>query len=117
MKWQLHKKAKPVFLVIFFVLVGICGVFSSSTIAQENREIGHSDVQGEVLSIHTNIFGGGSIEVKSEQTEKVYIFYVGMGTVYIPQRYPAVGETIKVSYFAEQGKLKAARVQIIRSLK
>jgi hypothetical protein len=117
MKRKPLKKAIPVFMVIFFMLVGVGGVFSPVTIAKENREIGHSDVQGKVLSIRTNIFGGGSIEVKSDQTEKVYMFFVGMGTVYIPQRYPAVGETVKVSYFAEQGKLKAARVQIIECQK
>jgi hypothetical protein len=41
---------------------------------------------------------------------------VGMNTVYNPQRYPAVGETIKVTFSDDQGKLKAARVQIIQSL-
>ncbi len=112
MKPKPLKKAMLVFMVIFFVLVA-SGVFSPITVAKESREIGRNDVQGKVLSIRTNILRGGMIEVKSDQTEKVYMFYVGMDTVYIPQRYPAVGETIKVSYFAEQGKLKAARVQII----
>jgi hypothetical protein len=116
MKRKPLKKAIPVFMVIFFVLAGIAGFFSSSTIAKENREIGRNDVQGKVLSIRTNIFGGGSIEVKSDLTEKVYIFYVGMDTVYNPQRHPAVGETIKVTYFNDRGKIKAARVVIIVSL-
>ncbi len=116
MKRKPLTKAMLVFMVIFFVLAGIGGVFSSLTFAKENREIGRNDVQGKVLSIRTNLFGRGTIEVKSDLTEKVYMFYVGMDTVYNPQRYPAVGETIKVSYFAEQGKLKAARVQIIQSL-
>jgi hypothetical protein len=115
MKQKPSRRAIPVFMVIFFMLVASC-VFSPITVAKENREIGRSDVQGKVLSIRTNIMGGGSIEVKSDQTEKVYMFFVGMATVYIPQRYPVVGETIKVSYFAEQGKLKAARVQIIQGL-
>jgi hypothetical protein len=110
-------KAMPVFMVIFVVLVGIGGVLSPITVAKENREIGHSDVQGKVLSIRTNLFGRGTLEVKSDLTDKVYIFYVGMETVYNPERYPAVGETIKVTYFDDQGKLKAARVQIIKSLK
>ena len=117
MKRKPLKKAIPVFMVIFFVLVGIAGFFSSSTIAKENREIGRNDVQGKVLSIRTNLFGRGTIEVKSDFSEKVYMFYVGMDTVYNPDRYPAVGETIKVTYFNDRGQLKAARVQIIESLK
>jgi len=117
MRRKPFKKAIPVFMVIFFVLAGIAGFFSSSTIAKENREIGRNDVQGKVLSIRTNLFGRGMIEVKSDQTEKVYMFYVGMDTVYNPQRYPAVGETIKVTYSNDREKLKAARVVIIRSLK
>ncbi len=117
MKWKPHKKAVLVFTVTFFMLVGIAGVFSPITVAKQNREIGRNDVQGEVLSIRTNLFGRGMIEVKSDQTEKIYIFYVGMDTVYNPQRYPAVGETIKVTYFNDRGQLKAARVQIIKSLK
>jgi len=117
MKWKPHKKAMPVFMVIFFVLVGIGGVFSSITVAKESREIGRNDVQGKVLSIRTNLFGSGTIEVKSDLTEKVYMFYVGMDTVYNPQRHPAVGETIKVTYFNDREKLKAARVVIVVSLK
>ncbi|MCJ7663889.1 MAG: hypothetical protein MUO24_06575 [Desulfobacterales bacterium] len=116
MKWKPHIKAMLVFMVIFFVLVGIGGVFSPITLAKDNKEIGPNDVQGKVLSIRTKLLGRGTIEVKSDLTEKVYMFYVGMDTVYNPNRYPAVGETIKVTYFNDQGKLKAARVQIIESL-
>jgi hypothetical protein len=117
MRCKAFKKAILVFMVIFFVLAGIGGFFSSSTIAKENREIGPNDVQGKVLSIRTNLFGRGMIEVKSDQTEKVYMFLVGMDTVYNPQRYPAVGETIKVTYFNDREQLKAARVVIIQILK
>jgi hypothetical protein len=116
MKRQPFKKAMLVFVAIFFVLVGIAAFFSSGTVAKESREIGRNDVQGKVLSIRTNLFGRGMIEVKSDQTEKVYMFYVGMNTVYNPQRYPAVGETIKVTYSDDRGQLKAARVVIIQSL-
>jgi len=117
MKWKLHKKAMLAFMVIFVVGVGIAGFFSPRTVAKEAREMGRHDVQGKVLSIRTNLFGRGVIEVKSDRTEKVYMFFVGMDTVYNPQRYPTVGETIKVTYFNDGGQLKAARVQIIVSLK
>jgi hypothetical protein len=116
MKWKPYKKAMLVFMAIFFVLVS-GGVCSSITLAQDNKEIGSDDVQGKVLSIRTNLFGRGVIEVRSDRTEKVYMFYVGMDTVYIPDRYPAIGETVKVTYFNDRGKLKAARVQLIAMLK
>ena len=117
MKQKPQKKARLVFMAIFFMLAASLIIFSSSTIAKESREIGRNDVQGKVLSIRTNLFGRGMIEVKSDQTEKVYMFYVGMDTVYNPQRYPAVGETIKVTYSDDRGQLKAARVVIIQILK
>jgi len=117
MKQKPHKKAMLVFMVIFFVLVGMGDVFSPITIAKDNKEIGPNAVQGKVLSIQTHPLGRGIIEVKSAQTGKVYIFYVGMDTVYEPYRYPAIGETIKVNYFNDRGRLQAMLVEIIGSLK
>jgi len=117
MKRKPLTKAILVFMVIFFVLVGIAGFFSSSTIAKDNKEIGPNEVQGKVLSIQTHPLGRGVIEVKSAQTEKVYIFYLGMDTVYEPYRYPVIGETIKVHYFDDRGRLQAMLVEIIASLK
>jgi hypothetical protein len=117
MKRKPCKKTMLVFMVIFFVLA-ISGVFSSITIAKENKEIGPNEVQGKVLSIETHPFGRpGIIVVKSDLTEVDYTFYVGVSTVYVPHRYPAVGETIKVSYINDRGLLKATRVEIIASLK
>ncbi len=117
MKRKPLKKAMLIFMVIFCVLAGIGGVFSSITIAKDNKEIGPSAVQGKVLSIRTHPPGRGIIEVKSAQTEKVYICYLRMDTVYEPYRYPAVGETIKVHYFDDRGRLQAMLVEIIRSVK
>jgi hypothetical protein len=117
MKRKPCKKVMLVCLVIFLMLGGISGVFSPLAIAQDKREISRNDVQGKVLLTKINIFLRGVIEVKSDLTDKVYMFYVGMDTVYIPDRFPIVGETIKVTYFNEEGKLKAARVQIIKVLR
>jgi len=117
MRCKAFKKAMLGFMVIFFVLAGIGGVFSPITIAKDNKEIGPTAVQGKVLSIQTHPLGRGIIEVKSAQTEKVYIFYLRMDTVYEPYRYPAIGETIKVYYFDDRGRLQAMLVEIIASLK
>lgn len=117
MKWKPLTKAIPVFMVIFFVLAGIGGVLSSITNAKGNKDIGPNEVQGKVLSIQTHPLGRGIIEVKSDQTEKVYMFYVRMDTVYEPYRYPAIGETVKVHYFDDRGRLQAMLVEIIEGLK
>ncbi len=117
MKRKPHKGTMLVSMVIFFVLVGIGGVFSHIAVAKENRAIGPNAVQGKVLSIQTHPFGRGIIEVKSAQTEKVYIFYLRVDTVYEPYRYPAIGETVKVNYFNDRGKLQAMLVEILKSLK
>ncbi len=117
MKRKPLTKAMLVFMVIFFVLAGIGGVFSPITIAKDNKGIGPSAVQGKVLSIQTHPLGRGIIEVKSTQTEKVYMFYVRMDTVYEPYRYPAIGETIKVHYFDDRGRLQAMLVEIIEGPK
>jgi hypothetical protein len=116
MKWKPHKKTMLVFMVIFFVLVGMGGVFSPNTTAKDNKEIGPNEIQGKVLSIRTHPFGRGIIEVKSDQTDEVYTFYAGLDTVYEPYRYPALGETIKVHYFNDRGRLQAMLVEILKSL-
>jgi hypothetical protein len=114
MKLKPHNKAMLVFMVIFLALVCAGGFFSPSALAKGDRELGPNDVQGKVLSIRTNIFGRGVIEVRSDLTEKVYMFYVGMETEFSSDYYPAVGDTIKVTYYDDRGKLKAVRVQIVK---
>ena len=118
MKSKAFKKAMLAFMVVFFVaLVVINGVFSPITIAKNNKEIGPNMVQGKVLSIKTGAFARGVITVKSDRTGEAYTFYVGKNTTYNPHRYPAVGETVKVNYINDQGRLKASRVEIVVSLK
>jgi hypothetical protein len=119
MKRKPFKKAMLVFIVIssFVLVVGIGGIFSPGTIAQGNKEIGLNKVQGIVLSIKIGAFARGVIDVKSAKTGKTYTFYVGKNTTYNPPRYPAFGETVRVNYINDRGKLKATLVEIIESLK
>jgi hypothetical protein len=119
MRCKTFQKAMLVYMVIFFVmLVGIGSVLSPITIAKESKEIGPNEVQGKVLSIETHPFGRrGVIVVKSDLTEESYTFLVGIDTAYVPHRYPAVGETVKVSYINDRGQLKATMVRIIESAK
>lgn len=111
-----YKKTILVLMVILsLVLVGIGGVFSPITSAK-GKEIGPNEVQGKVLSIQTNALRRGTIEVKSDRTDKVYTFYLGSRTAYYPHRYPTIGETIRVLYIDDRGYLKATRVEIVKSL-
>jgi hypothetical protein len=116
MKWKFNKKAMLVSMLILSVaLVGIGGVFSPLTLAKAT-EIGPNTVEGKVVSIQTNVFRRGVIEVKSDQTGETYTFYVGSMTAYYPHRYPYVGETIKVVYINDRGYLKATSVEVVKSL-
>lgn len=112
MEWKNYKKVMLVFMVILsLVLVNMGGVFSPITIANA-KEIGPNEVQGKVLSIQTHAAWRGTIEVKSNRTGKVYMFYVGRNTAYYPHRYPGIGETVRVQYIDDRGYLKATRVEI-----
>jgi hypothetical protein len=70
-------------------------------------EIAPDAVYGQVTFI-----GRGQITLKSLNTGKEYIVYVGHRTNYTPRRYPVVGEKIKVVYIDDGGKLKATQVEI-----
>jgi hypothetical protein len=116
MDWKRYKKAMLIFTIIFsLVFVGMGGFFSPITTAK-GTEIGPNSVQGKVLSIAIGAFRKGTIAVKSNQTGETYTFYVGHSTSYSPERYPVIGETIKVFYINDRGYLKATSVEIIKSL-
>jgi hypothetical protein len=115
MKSMSFKKAVLVVMVVFFTVLVVGGIFSSVAIAKGDKEIGPNVVQGKVLSIKTGSFARGVITVKSSRTGEVYTFYVGKKTTYNPQRYPAVGETVKVNYINDRGRLKATSVEVIAS--
>jgi hypothetical protein len=107
-----YKNALVVLAVILAVTFAGIGLFSSIAFAK-NQEIGPNEVKGKVLATRSHGFGRGTIEVKSYQTAKIYTFYVGNRTAYYPNRYPYVGETVRVHYINDRGYLKATQVEII----
>jgi len=108
-----YKKTALVFVVVIsLVLVGMSGMFAPISMANA-KELGPNTVQGKVLSIQTNAWRRGTIEVKSNHTGRIYTFYVGSRTDYYPYRYPYIGETIRVHYINDRGYLKATRVEIL----
>ena len=101
--------------ILFLAGMGMGSTFFPAKLAwATDKEIGPNEVQGKVTEIYTR-FRKGRIVVKSDQTGKPYTFYVGVKTIYVPHRYPTIGETIKVSYINDRGFLKATRVEIILS--
>ncbi|MCJ7664964.1 MAG: DUF3592 domain-containing protein, partial [Desulfobacterales bacterium] len=113
MEWKAYKKAVPAVIVILaLVLVGMSGIFAPISIANAS-ELGPNTVQGKVLSIQTNAWRRGTMEVKSDHTGRIYTFYLGSRTDYHPYRYPYIGERVRVRYLNDRGYLKATRVEIL----
>jgi hypothetical protein len=111
MEWKAYKEVLALIVILALIIVGMSGIFAPISIANAG-EIGPNTVQGKVLSIQTHFARSGTIEVKSNRTGKVYMFYVGRNTAYYPHRYPGIGETIRVQYIDDRGYLKATRVEI-----
>jgi hypothetical protein len=76
-------------------------------------EIASNKVEGKVTSAAIGALGRGAIYVQSYNTGKTYKFYTGVRTHYnIRGRYPAAGDTARVSYINDQGYLKATYIRI-----
>ena len=67
---------------------------------------------GSVAGITTGAFSRGIITVKGDKGE-VMNFAVGRKTVYVPSRYPGIGERVKVSYYFQRGQNAAYQVEIL----
>jgi hypothetical protein len=105
------KKILLVIVTILFLVEMGSAPFPAKFAFAKDKEIGPNQVQGKVTQFHTRV-RKGTIAVKSDQTGKPYTFYVGWNTIYTP-RYPAIGETVKVSYINDRGFLKATQVEIV----
>ena len=71
-----------------------------------------STFEGSVAGITTGAWARGTISVKGSKGE-VINFAVGRRTVYIPSRYPGVGERVKVTYSLIRGQNAAYTVEIL----
>jgi hypothetical protein len=76
------------------------------------REIASNAVYGKVMATHIGATRHGTITVQSLHTGKVYTFYVGWHTSYHPQRYPSLGERVKVYHLDDEALMKATQVTI-----
>jgi hypothetical protein len=92
-------------LMVIFAVVTVLGLEESQ--AQQT-----STFEGSVADITTHAFARGIITVKGDKGE-VLNFAVGRKTVYVPKRYPGVGERVKITYSLIRGQNAAYQVEIL----
>ncbi len=92
-------------LFTLFAFLFIAGL--ETTLAQPA-----STFEGSVAGITTGAFARGVITVKGDKGE-ILNFAVGRKTVYVPSRYPGVGERVKITYSLVRGQNAAYTVEIL----
>ena len=93
-------------MILFTVFAFLLIVGLETALAQQM-----STFEGSVAAITTR-FKKGIISVKGNKGEIVN-FAVGIRTVYVPSRYPGVGERVKITYSLERGQNAAYTVEIL----
>ena len=93
-------------MILFTVFAFLLVVGSETALAQQM-----STLEGSVAAITTK-FKKGIISVKGKKGE-IINFAVGIRTVYVPSRYPGVGERVKITYSLERGQNAAYTVEIL----
>jgi hypothetical protein len=94
-------------MILFTVFAFLFVVGLEITLAQQM-----STFEGSVAGITTGAFARGIITVKGNKGE-VMNFAVGRKTVYVPSRYPGVGERVKITYALQRGQNAAYQVDIL----
>ena len=94
-------------MILFTVFAFLFVVGLEVTLAQQM-----STFEGSVAGITTGAFARGIITVKGNKGD-VLNFAVGRKTVYVPSRYPGVGEKVKITYSLERGQNAAYTVEIL----
>ena len=98
------KKSLFLLMVIFAVVTVLV---LEESLAQQT-----STFEGSVAGITTGAFRRGNVTVKGDKGE-VMNFAVGRRTVYIPSRYPTIGEWVKITYSIQRGQNAAYQVEIL----
>jgi len=101
------KTFKGMFIFSFTAVLLI--LMTNILIAQER----FSTLTGTVMGIRMKIW----LDVQSEQDKAIVNFRIGRNTKYTPQRYPFVGEKVKVEYLIHRGSPVAYSVMILESQK
>ncbi len=92
-------------IVIVCVALGLA-LEACPSVAQEH----FPTLTGTVVKIE----GGARkwLEVKSDTDGETVNFRIGRNTTYVPQRFPAIGEKVRILYFTDKGVNIATKVLI-----
>jgi hypothetical protein len=99
------KVSKRMFILTFIVLWLM--LEANALVSQER----YSTLTGTVVGIQGGL--RKSLDVKRVKDEVVVNFRIGRKTVYIPHRYPYIGEKVKVEYLTDRGVNVAYTVTIL----
>ena len=93
--------------ILVILLIGLALLLGANAlVAQEH----FPTLTGTVVAIE----GGARkwLEVKSDSDGAVVNFRIGRKTTYVPQRYPSIGEKVRILYMTEKGVNIATKVLI-----
>ena len=93
--------------ILFTIFASLFVVGVEITLAQQT-----STFEGSVAGITTSWPARGIITVKGDKGE-VMNFAVGRKSVYVPSRYPGIGERVKITYSLQRGQNAAYTVEIL----
>ena len=97
------------------IILGFIAAFLMSEatllIAQER----YSTIVGKVVGVHRGFKKW--LDVENEKDKVIINFRIGHSTVYIPQRYPLVGERVKVEFQINRGVHVAYTVTLLEGKK
>ena len=96
-------------ILVFVFIAGLLAVEANHLFAQEKFAV----LTGKVLGIRMRMW----LDVESEKDKAIVNFRIGRKTVYTPQRYPYVGEKVKVEYLTQRGVPIAYSVTILEEAK
>jgi hypothetical protein len=95
-------------ILILTFIIALIMLEANTLIAQTSFSV----LNGKVVGI-SRIW----LNVESEKDKAIVNFRIGRKTVYIPHRYPNLGEKVKVEYLTAQGTPVAYTVTILESSK
>jgi hypothetical protein len=95
--------------LIFVFILGLLMLEASSLVAQGPYSI----LTGKVVGIRTKMW----LDWESATDKAIVNFRIGRKTVYVPHRYPNLGERVKVEYLVQKGVPVAFTVTILEGSK
>jgi hypothetical protein len=94
--------------IFIFAFVALLLILEANALVAQER---YSTLIGTVVEIHGGVRKW--LDVRNEKDEVIFNFRIGKNTIYIPHRYPYVGEKVKVEYLINRGVPVAYTVTIL----